>query len=170
MSKKREKLRKVHQRTEKNENSRSVSRVLYFIGSDVKSAFLNKASVINLDGCITASFLRSLPSRLDEQPSNAGLHEIATRSVAVSSSFRMPFVAVPWTKHCCLPAVNRYVALCCPDFPLKQKYASTKMSALICYKRQTDLLFSFFSYNYDLLCFMRDCVLLFGVFYHHLVR
>lgn len=116
--------KKNSEKIQKNENSRSVSRVLCLCVSKKWICFRFQVSVINLDVCIAATFLRSLPSRSDEQPSNAGLHEIATRSVAVSSSFRTPFVAVPWTKHCCLSAVNRYVALCCPDFPLAVKYAS----------------------------------------------
>ena len=36
------------------------------------------------------------------------------------------FVAFAGTKHCCLTAINRYGALCCPDFPrdrgLKQMF------------------------------------------------
>ena len=110
----------------KKENSRSVSRVLCLGRKRMRNLLSTKVSVINLGGCIAALLSRSLPSRLDEQPSGAGLHEIATRSVAVSSSLRMPFVAVLGTKHHCLPAVNRYVALCCPDFPLAGKMFSEK--------------------------------------------
>ena len=85
----------------------SVSRVLFLI----------EVSAINLGCDITAVLSCFLPSGSREQRSNAGLLGIATRSVAVSSVSLPPIVAVPWTKHCCLPAVNRYDALCCPDFP-----------------------------------------------------
>ena len=44
----------------------------------------------------------------------------------ITSSFARLFVAFAGTKHCCLTAINRYGALCCPDFPrdrgLKQMF------------------------------------------------
>ena len=35
----------------------------------------------------------------------------------ITSSFARLFVAFAGTKHCCLTAINRDGALCCPDFP-----------------------------------------------------
>ena len=35
----------------------------------------------------------------------------------ITSSFTRLFVAFAGTKHCCLTAINRCGALCCPDFP-----------------------------------------------------
>ena len=50
---------------------------------------------------------------------------------------RRRFFSVPFTKHYCLPVVNRYGALCCSDFPLtKQDYFLRKSASL--YERQTN--------------------------------
>ena len=76
---------------------------------------------------ITVSFSRFLPSDSREQRSNAGLLGIAAHSVLVSPASLTPFGAAPRlvsvavTKHFCLTAVNRYGALCCPDFPLTMR-------------------------------------------------
>ena len=35
----------------------------------------------------------------------------------ITSSFARLFVTFAGTKHCCLTAINRCGALCCPDFP-----------------------------------------------------
>ena len=51
-----------------------------------------------------------------EQRSNIGILGIAAHSIVVSPAQRR-LVSVPVTKHCCLTAVNRCGALCCPDFP-----------------------------------------------------
>lgn len=79
---------------------------------------------INLEVNITTAFSRTLPSNSDEQPSNVGLHELATRSVVVSPELNR-LVSVLVTKHFCLQAVNLYGALCCPDFPLPPKGRAT---------------------------------------------
>ena len=76
------------------------------------------------------SFSRFLPSDSREQRSDIGLLGIAARSVLVSPIVILfPFigeserdlVSVAGTKHCCLTAVNRCGALCCPDFPLPMR-------------------------------------------------
>ena len=77
----------------------------------------SRAPVINLEARITAPFSRALPSDSSEQPSNVGLHELATHSMLVPPSAMPRLVSMAVTKHCCLPAVNRCGALCCPDFP-----------------------------------------------------
>ena len=73
-------------------------------------------SIINLEWRIATYFYCFLPSNLREQRSNIGILGIAAHSVVVSPA-RRRLVSVPVTKHCCLTAINRYGALCCPDFP-----------------------------------------------------
>ena len=75
-----------------------------------------RASVINLGEHVTMPLSRFLPSDSREQRSDVGLHGIAAHSVLVSPA-RRRLVSVAVTKHFCLTAVNRYGALCCPDFP-----------------------------------------------------
>ena len=74
------------------------------------------ASIINLEVRITTPFYCFLPSNLREQRSNVGILGIAAHSIVVSPA-RRRLVSVPVTKHCCLTAINRCGALCCPDFP-----------------------------------------------------
>ena len=74
------------------------------------------ASIINLESRITTCFCCFLPSNSREQRSNVGILGIAAHSVVVSPAQRR-LVSVPVTKHCCLTAINRCGALCCPDFP-----------------------------------------------------
>ena len=38
----------------------------------------------------------------------------------ITSSLKRLFVAFAGTKHCCLTAINRDGALCCPDFPRRR--------------------------------------------------
>ena len=100
-------------------NSVSISRVLYHIGTLELLAplkLLMVASIINLESRITTCFCCFLPSNLREQRSNIGILGIAAHSIVVSPAQRR-LVSVPVTKHCCLTAVNRCGALCCPDFP-----------------------------------------------------
>ena len=100
-------------------NSVSISRVLYHIGTLELLAplkLLMVASIINLESRITTCFCCFLPSNSREQRSNVGILGIAAHSVVVSPAQRR-LVSVPVTKHCCLTAVNRCGALCCPDFP-----------------------------------------------------
>ena len=100
-------------------NSVSISRVLYHIGSLELLAplkLLMVASIINLESRITTCFCCFLPSNSREQRSNVGILGIAAHSVVVSPAQRR-LVSVPVTKHCCLTAINRCGALCCPDFP-----------------------------------------------------
>ena len=82
-------------------------------------------SVINLESSITTAFSRFLPSHLCEPHSDVGLFGIAAHSIVVSPRHEGELVSVPVTKYCYLTAVNRYAALCCPDFPrsrgLKEK-------------------------------------------------
>ena len=83
-------------------------------------------SIINLEERITTSFSCFLPSNSREQRSNVGILGIAAHSMLVSLPPYGLFVAFAGTKHCCLTAINRYGALCCPDFPrdrgLKQMF------------------------------------------------
>lgn len=109
-------------------NSVSISRVLYHIGILELLAplkLLMVASIINLESRITTCFCCFLPSNSREQRSNVGILGIAAHSVVVSPAQRR-LVSVPVTKHCCLTAINRCGALCCPDFPrdrgLKQMF------------------------------------------------
>ena len=88
-------------------NSASISRVLYPRG----------VSIINLEQRITTHFYCFLPSSLREQRSGTGILGIAAHSMLVSLPPCGLFVAFAGTKHCCLTAVNRCGALCCPDFP-----------------------------------------------------
>ena len=100
-------------------NSVSISRVLYHIGTLELLAplkLLMVASIINLESRITTCFCCFLPSNSREQRSNVGILGIAAHSVVVSPAQRR-LVSVPVTKHCCLTAINRCGALCCPDFP-----------------------------------------------------
>ena len=90
----------------RKKNSESISRVLY----------CEAASIINLESRVTTCFSRFLPSNSREQRSNIGILGIAAHSIVVSPAQRR-LVSVPVTKHCCLTAVNRCGALCCPDFP-----------------------------------------------------
>ena len=76
-------------------------------------------SIINLEVRIAALFYCFLPSNLREQRSNIGILGIAAHSVVVSPA-RRRLVSVPVTKHYCLTAINRCVALCCPDFPRRR--------------------------------------------------
>ena len=83
-------------------------------------------SIINLEERITTSFSCFLPSNSREQRSNVGILGIAAHSMLVSLPPYGLFVAFAGTKHCCLTAINRCGALCCPDFPrdrgLKQMF------------------------------------------------
>lgn len=63
------------------------------------------------------SFSCFLPSNLREQRSGTGILGIAAHSMLVSLPPCGLFVAFAGTKHCCLTAINRCGALCCPDFP-----------------------------------------------------
>ena len=63
------------------------------------------------------SFSCFLPSSLREQRSGTGILGIAAHSMLVSLPPCGLFVAFAGTKHCCLTAINRCGALCCPDFP-----------------------------------------------------
>ena len=74
-------------------------------------------SIINLEQCIATRFYCFLPSSLREQRSSTGILGIAAHSMLVSLPPCGLFVAFAGTKHCCLTAVNRDGALCCPDFP-----------------------------------------------------
>ena len=74
-------------------------------------------SIINLEQCIATCFYCFLPSSLREQRSGTGILGIAAHSMLVSLPPCGLFVAFAGTKHCCLTAVNRDGALCCPDFP-----------------------------------------------------
>ena len=74
-------------------------------------------SIINLEERITTSFSCFLPSNSREQRSNVGILGIAAHSMLVSLPPYGLFVAFAGTKHCCLTAINRCGALCCPDFP-----------------------------------------------------
>ena len=74
-------------------------------------------SIINLEQCIATRFYCFLPSSLREQRSGTGILGIAAHSMLVSLPPCGLFVAFAGTKHCCLTAVNRCGALCCPDFP-----------------------------------------------------
>ena len=103
-------------------NSVSISRVLYHIGTLELLAplkLLMVASIINLESRITTCFCCFLPSNLREQRSNIGILGIAAHSIVVSPAQRR-LVSVPVTKHCCLTAINRCAALCCPDFPRRR--------------------------------------------------
>ena len=84
------------------------------------------ASIINLEQCIATCFSCFLPSNSREQRSNVGILGIAAHSMLVSLPPCGLFVAFAGTKHCCLTAINRCGALCCPDFPrdrgLKQMF------------------------------------------------
>ena len=88
-------------------NSVSISRVLYPRG----------ASIINLEQRITTRFSCFLPSNLREQRSSVGLLGIAAHRMLVSHPLCRLLVSFAGTKHCCLTAINRDGALCCPDFP-----------------------------------------------------
>ena len=101
-------------------NSVSISRVLYHIGTLELLAplkLLMVASIINLESRITTCFCCFLPSSLREQRSGTGILGIAAHSMLVSLPPCGLFVAFAGTKHCCLTAINRCGALCCPDFP-----------------------------------------------------
>ena len=74
-------------------------------------------SIINLEQCIATRFYCFLPSSLREQRSGTGILGIAAHSMLVSLPPCGLFVAFAGTKHCCLTAINRCGALCCPDFP-----------------------------------------------------
>ena len=88
-------------------NSASISRVLYPRG----------VSIINLEQRITTHFYCFLPSSLREQRSCTGILGIAAHRMLVSLPLCRLLVSFAGTKHCCLTAVNRDGALCCPDFP-----------------------------------------------------
>ena len=74
-------------------------------------------SIINLEQRIATCFSCFLPSNSREQRSNIGILGIAAHSMLVSLPPCGLFVAFAGTKHCCLTAINRCGALCCPDFP-----------------------------------------------------
>ena len=88
-------------------NSASISRVLYPRG----------VSIINLELRIATCFSCFLPSSLREQRSCTGILGIAAHRMLVSLPLCRLLVSFAGTKHCCLTAVNRDGALCCPDFP-----------------------------------------------------
>ena len=101
-------------------NSISISRVLYHIGTlDLLEPLklLIVVSIINLEHRITTHFYCFLPSSLREQRSNTGILGIAAHRMLVSLPLCRLLVSFAGTKHCCLTAVNRDGALCCPDFP-----------------------------------------------------
>ena len=74
-------------------------------------------SIINLEQCIATRFYCFLPSSLREQRSGIGILGIAAHRMLVSHPLCRLLVSFAGTKHCCLTAVNRDGALCCPDFP-----------------------------------------------------
>ena len=74
-------------------------------------------SIINLEQRITTHFYCFLPSSLREQRSYTGILGIAAHRMLVSLPLCRLLVSFAGTKHCCLTAVNRDGALCCPDFP-----------------------------------------------------
>ena len=74
-------------------------------------------SIINLEQRITTYFCCFLPSNSREQRSGVGILGIAAHRMLVSHHLCRLLVSFAGTKHCCLTAVNRDGALCCPDFP-----------------------------------------------------
>ena len=74
-------------------------------------------SIINLELRIATCFSCFLPSSLREQRSCTGILGIAAHRMLVSLPLCRLLVSFAGTKHCCLTAVNRDGALCCPDFP-----------------------------------------------------
>ena len=74
-------------------------------------------SIINLEWRIATYFCCFLPSNLREQRSGIGILGIAAHRMLVSHPLCRLLVSFAGTKHCCLTAVNRDGALCCPDFP-----------------------------------------------------
>ena len=74
-------------------------------------------SIINLEWRITTYFSCFLPSSSREQRSNTGILGIAAHRMLVSHPLCRLLVSFAGTKHCCLTAINRDGALCCPDFP-----------------------------------------------------
>ena len=83
-------------------------------------------SIINLELCIATCFSCFLPSNSREQRSSVGILGIAAHRMLVSLPLCRLLVSFAGTKHCCLTAINRDGALCCPDFPrdrgLKQAF------------------------------------------------
>ena len=74
-------------------------------------------SIINLEWRIATHFCCFLPSNSREQRSGVGILGIAAHRMLVSHPLCRLLVSFAGTKHCCLTAVNRDGALCCPDFP-----------------------------------------------------
>ena len=73
--------------------------------------------IINLEWRIATHFCCFLPSNSREQRSGIGILGIAAHRMLVSHPLCRLLVSFAGTKHCCLTAVNRDGALCCPDFP-----------------------------------------------------
>ena len=73
--------------------------------------------IINLEWRIATHFCCFLPSNSREQRSGVGILGIAAHRMLVSHPLCRLLVSFAGTKHCCLTAVNRDGALCCPDFP-----------------------------------------------------
>ena len=63
----------------------------------------------------------------------------------ITSSITRLFVAFAGTKHCCLTAINRCGALCCPDFPRNRGLKHMFFFPYPAIDRHTILCFSLFS-------------------------
>ena len=103
------------------ERSRSISRVLYPFGRLSLISRVRTLYTIHRTPCCHA--LLSLPTlRL----TRAALKRRFTWNCSPQYARFTSLVSVAVTKHCCLTAVNRYGALCCPDFPLPTNAGSDK--------------------------------------------